>query len=96
MNNPSRLTKLVVLVTAFFSIAFVVFQEYKHNDEMEIVRELLKTETIEHNALKIKYKGLEEANKDTENDLVEWQNVANGYKFQLDALNNSNGWDEDE
>lgn len=34
--------------------------------------------------------------RDVKNDLVEWQNTANGYKFQLDLLNKENGWSEDE
>ncbi|WP_034538543.1 hypothetical protein [Carnobacterium inhibens] len=34
--------------------------------------------------------------EDVKGDLVEWQNTANGYKFQLDLLNKDNGWSEDE
>ncbi|MCM3511659.1 hypothetical protein [Carnobacterium inhibens] len=34
--------------------------------------------------------------RDVKNDLVEWQNTANGYKFQLDLLNKENGWSENE
>lgn len=34
--------------------------------------------------------------RDLKGDLVEWQNTANGYKFQLDLINKDNGWSEDE
>lgn len=34
--------------------------------------------------------------EDVEGELVEWQNIANGYKFQLDLINKDNGWSEDE
>ena len=34
--------------------------------------------------------------RDLKDDLVEWQNTANGYKFQLDLINKDNGWSEDE
>lgn len=34
--------------------------------------------------------------RDVKGDLVEWQNSANGYKWQLDLINQDNGWSEDE
>lgn len=34
--------------------------------------------------------------EDVKGDLVEWQNTANDYKFQLDQVNKDNGWSEDE
>ena len=34
--------------------------------------------------------------RELKGDLVEWQNTANGYKFQLDLINKDNGWSEDE
>lgn len=34
--------------------------------------------------------------RDVKSDLVEWQNTANCYKFQLDLINKDNGWGEDE
>lgn len=34
--------------------------------------------------------------RDVKGDLVEWQNTANGYKWQLDLINKDNGWSEDE
>lgn len=33
---------------------------------------------------------------DVSNELVETQNLANGYKWQLDLINKDNGWSEDE
>lgn len=33
---------------------------------------------------------------DFSNELVETQNLANGYKWQLDLINKDNGWSEDE
>ena len=42
---------------------------------------------------------IDAAKKEIENvkgDLVEWQNTANGYKFQLELINKNNGWSEDE
>lgn len=34
--------------------------------------------------------------RDVKGDLVEWQNTANGYKWQLYLINKDNGWSEDE
>lgn len=33
---------------------------------------------------------------DSKGELVEWQNTANGYKFQLYLINKDIGWSEDE
>lgn len=33
---------------------------------------------------------------DTKTQLVDSQNLANGYKFELDLLKKDNGWSEDE
>lgn len=34
--------------------------------------------------------------REVKNDLVEFQNTANGYKFQLNLINKENEWSEDE
>ncbi|SDQ19195.1 hypothetical protein LHA31_10235 [Carnobacterium viridans] len=55
--------------------------------------------TVNEYKIEQKQKNIDAAKKEIEDvkgDLVEWQNTANGYKFELDLLKKDNGWSEDE
>lgn len=51
---------------------------------------------IENTRLSVVNHRLNSELHDTQTELVDSQNLANGYEWQLEQINRSNGWGEDE
>lgn len=86
---------LITVVPAFIVIGMFIDLIYLlvDNTRLEFVN------AVNEYRIEQKQEDIDAAKKEIEDvkgDLVEWQNTANGYKFQLDLINKDNGWSEDE
>lgn len=86
---------LITVVPAFIVIGMFIGLIYLlvDNTRLEFVN------AVNEYRIEQKQEDIDAAKKEIEDvkgDLVEWQNTANGYKFQLDLINKDNGWSEDE